>query len=413
MRDRVLTPTPEAFSRGLWLLLALLFVAPRVGLLVVQLGRPLAGDELSYNQIARNVSAGHGFSGGEGSELRTPTAARGPSYILLVAAFDAVFGADRTPLFAFQILLDAMSLLLLVRLARRWFGSWWIAWWAGVLYSTYPPIITSTVAVLTEPMTILTLLLWVTLFVEYYETRRTRDLVLASLALGVCALGKPQIALFGPVACLAALPLLRPAGTVRAIILVTAVVTLTMSPWIARNALVFRTFVPGVSIGGLGVLFGSGAFDGRTVGALDHPAVPDSVRRAAATMDEVELNRWATREAVRTIREHPGRYAKISALKIPRLWFNLGFDEGRPSPASLFVAAFNLVAVLLAFAGARLAVDRVAPRLVGFGAIFWTLVHIPFFANVRYAVPFLVLVFVFTAAGLVVMTRGFRKPRPV
>jgi hypothetical protein len=45
-------------------------------------------------------------------------------------------------------------------------------------------------------------------------------------------------------------------------------------------------------------------------------------------MDEIEVNRWAGREAIRAIRENPGRYLKISVLKIPRLWLNLGFDEG-------------------------------------------------------------------------------------
>ena len=81
--------------------------------------------------------------------MRRPTAARGPSYVLLVAAFDRLFGPDRTPLFAFQVLLDAVSLLLLVRLAHRWFRSWWIGWLAGVLYAIYPPIVTSTASLLT------------------------------------------------------------------------------------------------------------------------------------------------------------------------------------------------------------------------------------------------------------------------
>jgi 4-amino-4-deoxy-L-arabinose transferase-like glycosyltransferase len=399
----------RAIPRALWVALAILFLAPRLTALVLQFGRPLAGDELSYNQIARNVSAGHGFAAGEGSEVRVPTAVRGPSYVLLVAGFDALFGADRSPLFAFQILLDAVSLLLLVRLAHRWFRSWWVAWLAGVLYATYPPIVLNTVYVLTETMTQLTILIWVTLFVDYYERGRMRDLVFASIALGVCALGKPHLALFGPVACLAALPRLQLAAAARATVVITAVVCLTMSPWIIRNAVIFHAFVPGVSIGGMGVLFGSGAFNGRTIGALDHPAVPDSVRSLVATMDEIEANRWAGREAMRAIREHPARYAKLSALKVSRLWLNLGFDEGRPSRASLFIAAFNLLVIGLAFVGTRVAVDKVAPRLVGFGAVYWTIVHIPFFASVRYAVPLLVLVFAFTAAGVVESTRGFRR----
>ncbi len=399
--------------RGLWVLLAALVLVPRIGLIGIQFGRPLAGDERSYDQIARNVSSGYGFAGGQDAEVRRPTAARGPGYTLLVAAFDRLFGADRTPLFVFQVLLDAASVVLLVRLAHRWFRSWWIAWVAGVLYATYPPILTSTASVLSETWTQFTLLLWTTWFFDYLEGRRTRDLVLAALALGVCALSKPHLALFGVVACVAALPRLRFAGAARALAVVIAVVTLTMAPWIARNALVFHEFVPGVSIGGLGIWFGSGAFGGRTIGSLGHPAVPDSVRRKVAAMSELEANRWATKETVRVVRENPGRYAKLSLSKVARLWLNLGFDEGRPSRASILVACFNIVAIVLAFVGARTVVDHVALRLLGFGAIYWTLVHVPFFANVRYAVPFYALLFTFTAAGAVAAVRAFRGPRGV
>jgi 4-amino-4-deoxy-L-arabinose transferase-like glycosyltransferase len=399
--------------RALWILLALLFLVPRCTVIALHMGRPLSGDELSYNQIARNVAEGRGFTAGQDAEVRRPTAARGPAYVLLVAAFDRVFGDDHTPLFAFQVLLDALSLLLLVRLAKRWFDSWWIAWLAGLLYATYPPIVSATAAVLTETMTQLTLLLWVTWFFDYLAQRRPRDLILAGVALGVCALSKPHLALFGPVACLAALPQLRFAGAARALAIVVAVVVLTMAPWIVRNALVFHEFVPGVSIGGMGIWFGSGAFNGRTVGSLDHAAVPDSVRKKVYAMGELEANRYATKEAIRVVREDPASYLKLSCLKVLRLWFNLGFDEGKPSRASIVLAIFNLGVIALAFVGARLAVDPVAPRLLAFGALYWTLVHIPFFANVRYAVPFYALVFAFTGAGVVVLVRAYRGSRAI
>jgi hypothetical protein len=109
------------------------------------------------------------------------------------------------------------------------------------------------------------------------------------------------------------------------------------------------------------------------------------------------------------VRENPEGYARLSVRKVARLWFNVGFDEGRPSRASLFVAGFNLVVIVLALIGARGAVDPVAPRLLAFGAIYWTLIHIPFFTNVRYAVPFYALIFAFTAAGVVRLLQAPRR----
>ena len=183
--------------RKWWILLAVLFLLPRLALLFVELGRPLRGDELSYAQIAHNVATGHGFAGGEGAEARVPTAVRGPVYVLLVAAFERIFGPTRTPVFLFQVLLDALALVLVVRIARAWFASGRTAWLAGALYATYPPVVIAVTSLLTETLTHVTLLAWVAFFFRYLDRRRWRDLVVASVALGLCALGKPALVLFG------------------------------------------------------------------------------------------------------------------------------------------------------------------------------------------------------------------------
>jgi 4-amino-4-deoxy-L-arabinose transferase-like glycosyltransferase len=387
-------------SRRWWILLAVLFLLPRLALLFAELGRPLRGDELSYAQIAHNVATGHGFSGGEGAEIRAPTAVRGPVYVLIVAAFERIFGPTRTPVFLFQVLLDALALVLVVRIARAWFASGRTAWLAGALYATYPPIVIAVTSLLTETLTHVTLLAWVAFFFRYLDRRRWQDLVVASVALGLCALGKPALVLFAPVTCLAAWSRLGARGFVRVLSTVTLLIALTLSPWIVRNAVVFHAFIPGVSLGGMGLLFGSGAFNGRTVGALQDANVPDSIRAHVATMDEMEANRWAARETRRVVAADPVGYAKLSAAKVARLWFNLGFHDP-PSRMSLGLALFNFALLVLAVMGSSASRDPSSRRLLLFGAVYWTLVHVPFVANVRYAVPFYALVFPFAAAGVV------------
>lgn len=405
-------PDAPKHRRIAWIALALLFLVPRLAIVAIDLGRPLRGDEVSYDQIARNVTAGHGFASGQDDEPRVATAARGPAYVLLIAAFDRLFGPDRTPLFLFQVFLDALCLLLVFELARRWFGSWWVAWGAAALYATYPVMVLDATSLLTETLAQFALLVWVRWFWRYLDERRLGDLAIAAVALGVCALSKPHLVLFGPVTLLAAAPLLGTRAAARTLVTVVAVTTLVMSPWIVRNALVFRAFVPGVSIGGLGLLFGSGGFGGYTVGSLQHRAVPDSVRTIVGGLSEVDASRWATRQTIAIVREDPAAYAKLSLAKVPRLWLNLGFDDP-PSRSSLLLAAFNVAVLALAVLGIRAAKDRAAVNLLLAGALFWTLVHVPFVANVRYVAPFLALVFPFAAAGAGMLARGFRGRRRV
>jgi hypothetical protein len=187
----------------------------------------------------------------------------------------------------------------------------------------------------------------------------------------------------------------------RAAATITLAAGLVMLPWIARNYVVYRAFVPGVSTGGLGLWFGSGPYGGRPIGGIDAPEVPDSVRAMFAHMGELEQNRWALTQAKRGIAADPGRYLRLSLKKVMRLWLNLGYEGHRPSRASWLVAAFNLAVLALAAMGARFA--RPPPPavtcLVGL-ALFWTAVYVPFYTVVRYAYPYYALVFGFAAAGI-------------
>jgi hypothetical protein len=173
-------------------------------------------------------------------------------------------------------------------------------------------------------------------------------------------------------------------------------------PWVIRNAIVFDTFIPGVSQVGFTLWGGTAPAGGsRMIGSMSDPAIPDSVRQELnAVQGEIEQSQWFTQEAYRIIREDPWRYVRLSFRKIPQLWLNLGFDEP-PSKKSIAVAIFNVGAFVLAVIALRAAhPSPIAGRMLLILVAFWTLANLPATALVRYAMPMLALVFAYAGPGL-------------
>ena len=398
-------------KRALFAVLLLAFVL-RLGWVLHERDHALYGDEPSYDKIALNLAQGYGFQSGDATEQRRPTAMRGPAYLVFLATFYRVLGHHSLPPLVGQALLDVLSCWITYHLGRRWFRREVPAVIATGLVAVYPPFIFSTAQLISESFTLATVLLTVLAFTEYLERPRLRSLLLTGLALGVCTLGKPQLGAAGLVFGFAAVPRLGWQRAGRAAVVITAVVAAALSPWIVRNARVFHAFVPGVTQGGISFWGGTAPFENRAVGGLAEPWVPDSLRKSLSRMDEIELSRWFYRDGVRIIREDPARYARLAVRKVFRLWFNLLFDDP-PSRGSLLLAALHLLLFALAGLGmVRAGADPVATRLVLALVAYWTVLHVPFVAQVRYALPCLPLIFCFTAGGICEFLPSGRHPTP-
>ncbi len=386
-----------------WLLaIVVLAFAVRLAVVVHTGERPLVDDETGYDAIAFNLVSGHGYQVGVG-ENRHPTAGRGPSFVLFVAAFYALFGHHMVPPLVGQCVLEVFSCLLVYWIAGRLFASKRASLVAAALYAIYPPFVINSGQLITETFTNLTFLGAVAAFLQYLERRRARDLVLAGVAVGLCALNKPHVAPIAALLPLIALPELGWKKAIRTAAVATIVTALVMTPWIVRNAIVFDKFVPGVSTVGFTFWGGTAPVGGiRMIGSVSDPAVPDSLGDYVGSFDnEIEQSEWFMRDGIRVIKSDPWRYARLSFRKIFQLWFNLGFDEPA-SRASYALAAFNLAAFALAGFALRTAHPvPAAARLLLVLGVFWTLANLPAPALVRYAMPYYALLFCFTGAGIV------------
>jgi 4-amino-4-deoxy-L-arabinose transferase-like glycosyltransferase len=405
--------------RTVVLLIMILLVALSFRLFLVarSAGAPLFADEVTYDSIAMNLIEGHGYSRGTGPDF-PPTAVVGPGYVLMLAAVYAVVGHQPVGVKLVQVVLDCLSCLLLFRISIRLFHRTDTALLASLIYALYPPFAMHTNAILTETLAVFVTILAISLFLDHATRRTTLALYLSAFVSGVAALSRPILAMLPGLFFLSAfrgaekrLPLLKH------LVLQCAVVGLVMSPWVLRNAVVFHSFIPSVTLGGVTFWGGTGPADGRVVGGLGEPWTPKHVEPAVRGLSEVERDRWFFREGMRVIREHPARFLRVALRKVPRLWFNLAKDErsnmatkalgavglgsGVLSRVSLVFALGNLIAMILAVVGiVRLKPPKVSVDLLMWLVLYFTLTHMMFFAVFRYSLPVYAYLFCFTAAGV-------------
>jgi len=373
----------------------------RLAVVAARLSHPLQGDELSFDSIALNLATGHGYSTGASEADYRPTAVRAPGYVFFLAAFYRVFGHHALPPLVAQALLDMLTMWLVAGLARRWFGDDRVALAAAAGYAFYPLFILDTAHILSETTSQFLVVATVYLFFRHVAGRRLAPLVGSGVALGLCALSKPQLLPLGVVLAIASIPTLSVRAAARAALTLCLVAGLVLAPWVVRNAAVFHAFIPGVSTGGIGLWFGAAPF-GVPIGGFNDPTVPDSLRRYLGTLSDLDQNRWAVAETKRIIDADPAGYARLTLSKIPRLWFNVGYEGHAPSRASWLVAAMNLLLWILAVAGAvRARPVPPATAVLVVLALFWMAVHAPFFTVVRYSEPYYALLLPFSAAGFV------------
>jgi 4-amino-4-deoxy-L-arabinose transferase-like glycosyltransferase len=211
-----------------------------------------------------------------------------------------------------------------------------------------------------------------------------------------------------------------------------------LSPWVIRNYRLFNAFIPGsvysgkpfyegnYALGEADYLRHRGAEEAsialrevlvtRFGAAPDGPDLSSYVR--AKGIDDVELNRVASQEAVKLITAHPEDYLVLSTVRFMRLWFHHRFVTfmlmGGKIPNAWSVAAINAVLLGLAVAAfiwfrgswVRSAVPLVA--LVLYNTAVYSATH----AIGRYNVPIMPYVIVLAAFTMVrLCSKSNRQPR--
>ena len=412
-RDRPRSHQILGAALGLCLLLRLLFVSyPRDY-------EELPRDVDIYGRIGANLAAGEGYVLDPGGP---PTAKRPPLYPLVLAIFHRLgLGEGPAPLLM-QAVFDAVTCALLWALTRVIGGSRRAAVIAALAWAAYFPGISLVSRLWAEPLNALLTTAALLVFALAWRSGRTWLWVAAGGSLGLAVLGRatmlPVPLLLGGAVLLGRRFRLRRRLAFAALLCASACVP--WLPWVARNAVAFRAFVPATTHGAFTIYEGNCALDEDDYLRNVHgPEARAKFRAVLAgrgvdphTLDEVERDRMYGIEVRRLLRAHPGRYMKLSALRLLRLWFNLGYGHP-PSGRSIAVCVLHalllggMIAGLVRRRGTGRAAMMPALLILGFN----TLVYAATVAYVRYTFPVIpLLLAVLACAWFPLRRRTKREP---
>lgn len=340
------------------------------------------GDSRGYRNIADNLVAGRGLVMTDLEVGPSPRYAdRMPGYPLILSALQAVFGENTVSLLVLQSLVGAATAWLAWRLGRELCSplAGYLAA-AGVAVATWQ--VAFAAVTLTECWS--AALLTATMLCVALAVRRGRAAWAATAGLAGAALAYVHPEYLGLPAAMLAVALAAPGRRrwLRYWILGTVVLVAAMGPWWGRNASVFGRFVPTTTR--LGVSLYDGVRPDATGGSdmeFESRLAPETAGR-----DELAYDAMFREMSWRTIRDEPGRVARLAWSKFCRTWSAVA---GRDRGAMIHWASMATFVPMMG--GAILAVGLMWRRrlLAAMAApvVYVTLVHLVMVGSIRYRVP--------------------------
>lgn len=358
---------------------------------------PLA-DAKQYDNIAVNIVSGHGFSQVvEGEKL--PTAYRPPVYPLFLAAIYAVFGHSYIAVKIILALLGALFCIIVFFIASIMYDDVNTGMIAAFLTAVYKPFVSGTYyyggpAVLYSEyfyMFITGLAILMTLF--FIKRERKIFGILSGILIGLTILTRPEFSMY-PV--LLSLYLFYIAKfsfnkSVRRYFVMYLFIILTLTPWIARNYIVYKKFIPLSTIGGRALWLANNPL---ADGGWAYPEDYDDVMTRTEGMNEYDRDKILFKEAVEDLKSDPARIPGLFMKKIAVHWapFEKGLEIFNPFYA--FILFFASVGIL--FFGRRSNIKGVLLAVF----LTTTLTTVVTLGDPRFRYPYESFLIVFAAAAI-------------
>ncbi|MCD6327298.1 glycosyltransferase family 39 protein [bacterium] len=347
-------------------------------------------DAAEYVILGQSISEGNGLC----YEAGHPTAYRLPLYPMFLSVFFFLFGDDCWTAIAIgESFVGAFAVLALLFASSRLVGRRRPGAIAALILAIYPPHIVLTRTYMTENLFSLLVVLCVLLLLKTFSDPSSRfDAVLAGIVLGFSWLCRPTLFLLVGIIPLWAVLAMGPEwGTRRLRLMRTAILIAaalaTLSPWVARNAMVMKAFIPLDTHGGATIWYQHNSLseEGYFWSAIPQEGLIEIRRRineqrrrldAGESLRDVMLpivlkgpmagfeflggdlmanfgglsekarDEAFWDDAMSTIRRHPIRYFKKSAKEAVKFW-HIFDDYGRFVGSYVFLLPFAAIGLLL------------------------------------------------------------------
>lgn len=329
-------------QRGRLLALSVLSIALLARVAILWLRPPAPADPDNYAQIARSLAAGEGYS-----LAGRPTAYRPPLYPLVLLPGALLPDRSFLPWVALVNVASGLAAVALtMKAARAWGLSPERGAMAGLVVGLDPVLLGQTGSIMTEPLA-------AALVAAGLAATSARGPFAAGLAWGLATTCRPGLLAVG--AGIAALRGLLGPGSrgdrARACALMAAGIGLALAPWGLRNALTFGRPIATTTHGGYTLALANNPVYYREIlrgdpgGAWSGPGQQawfDAMTERTLGLGEIESDRALRAEALRTIREQPGDFARACLDRIARLWGLAPSASVYPGPLRWVCVAWTL-----------------------------------------------------------------------
>ena len=304
--------------RGVLLVLALAIVTN--GLVLMSSTAQLDGDGPFYITIARNLAAGKGYTLGSFWPGQ-PTMGRAPVWpaLLTIPAWLAPRVDDATLVRSTAICLNLANALLLFGISWALTRNLKISVAAGAGYAVYPVAVTLAVGGHSEIPYVFVAALGTLL-----ALRGGRMLYAGALFLGLSALVRSSFILLPVMAGLAALPKAGNWRAARRFVALAALYWLPAAVWIARNYAVSGEFPVFSTIEGETLYGANNDYVASNLAVWGYWVFPNEIpgetakKDLAATMTELQLDRYYHRKAIQFVRQHWFALPRLEVGKVIR-----------------------------------------------------------------------------------------------
>jgi 4-amino-4-deoxy-L-arabinose transferase-like glycosyltransferase len=375
----------------------------------------VVGRSDGWVEIAENILLGNGFVHSPDTPSATVTGqlAREPIYALVLASILAAFGELDPFMMLLQILINSLTCLVLYFIARKTFNRR-VALLACFLYAVYPFASWYVSRVAYETLLGFLVALLTLGLIYLFERLSLRRALMVGFLLGVTVLCKGTFLLF-PFALLPGL-MLRFGAKNRNVISCWLIVTLMMlallSPWIVRNYLISREFVPVSSHGGIVFLLGNKVIESyslreNTAGDLPgqesdkiYYEIQKSIMTQHPDLSHAQVEVWVDKQLVRMAIEdviaRPLKFLEKILKGLIFVWFLM--DTGLKSTALLFMQGPLVLLCAVGIFFASRAQKQVLPLLILL--VYFVLIQTAFLSLGRFSYPMVFILIAFAAYAL-------------
>ncbi len=272
-------------------------------------------DETDYMRLSESIVTGNGFVNPDGQ----PTAFRAPGYPVFLAALNVVGIKGILPIRIAQAFISVLTLFLLYLLACRIFNPV-----AGIvslgLGAVYPYFIFISGTVLATVLYSFLLVLFAYIFHIALSEKNKWMLLLSGIVLGLTILTRSAALVILGVIFLWLFITFRKDLKIFAgySLLLTGACLIVISPWIVRNYT--KLNVANISSnGGRNLWLGNNK--NATINSGSDLVLTDRIEKKLQSVhNESEIDNVYNHEAVRYIRENPGRFLKLTLAKAVSFW---------------------------------------------------------------------------------------------